>query len=157
MWTKRSVPCGIYDADMKTISSIRVATQLAIFMENRPGSLARACDVIAKAQINIEALATEGGAFGSHGGEMLVRMVVSDPTKAAEVLGGVGAVAVKADVLWIEGGNQPGMLAEIADRLAKADVNIESVYVSASSDAAKCLVIMRPSDVDKAQRALADL
>jgi hypothetical protein len=86
-----------------------------------------------------------------------VRMVVSDPTKAAEVLGGVGAVAVQADVLWIEGGNQPGMLAEIADRLAKADVNIESAYVSASSDATKCLIIMRPSDVDKAQRALVDV
>lgn len=149
--------CGIYDGEMKTISSIKVVTQLAIFMENRPGSLGRACDAIAKAQINIEALATEGGGFGSRGGEILVRMVVSDPTKAAEVLGGVGAVAVQADVLWIEGGNQPGMLAKIADRLAKADVNIESVYVSASSDAAKCLVIMRPSDVDKAQRALVDL
>jgi hypothetical protein len=157
MWTKRNVRCRIYDGEMKTISSIKVVTQLAIFMENRPGSLARACDAIAKAQINIEALATEGGGFGSRGGEILVRMVVSDPTKAAEVLGGVGAVAVQADVLWIEGGNQPGMLAKIADRLAKADVNIESAYVSASSDVAKCLIIMRPSDVDKAQRALIDL
>ena len=157
MWTKRSVRCGIYNGDMKAISSIKVTTQLAIFMENRPGSLARACDAIAKAQINIEALATEGGGFGSRGGEILVRMVVNDPTKAAEVLSEVGAVAVKADVLWIEGGNQTGMLAKIADQLAKADINIESVYVSASSDAAKCLIIMRPSDVDKAQRALADL
>jgi hypothetical protein len=142
---------------IKTISSIKVATQLAIFMANRPGSLARACDAIAKAHLDIVALATEGDGFGSRGGDMLVRMVVSDPTKAVEVLGEVGAVAVKADVLMIEGGNKPGMLAKITDRLAKADINIESAYVSASSDAQKCLVIMRPSDVEKAQRALEGL
>lgn len=139
------------------ISSLKVATQLAIFMPDRPGSLAGACDALAKAGIDIEALATEGGSFGSRGGEILVRMVVSDPAKAAAVLAEVGAVAVTTDVLLIEGGNQRGMLARIADRLAKADINIESAYVSASSDASKCLVIMRPSDVSKAERVLRDL
>src|SRR5258708_2863318 len=113
------------------ISSLKVATQLAIFMADRPGSLAAACDALAKAGIDIEALATEGGTFGSRGDEIMVRMVVSDPTKAATVLAEVGADAVKADVLLIEGGNQRGLLARIADRLAGAEINIESVYVSA--------------------------
>ena len=137
--------------------SIKLATQLAIFMTNRPGSLAAACRALADADVNIDALATEGDVFGSQGGEILVRMVVNDASKAVAVLAEEGAVAVKTDVLMIEGGNKPGMLAAIADRLATADVNIESVYLSASSDATRCVVILRPSDVDKAQRLLRDL
>jgi hypothetical protein len=137
--------------------SIELATQLAIFMTNRPGSLAGACRALAAAGIHIDALATEGDVFGSQGSEILVRMVVSDPTKAVAVLAEEGAVAVKTDVLLIQGGGESGILGTIADRLAAADVNIESVYLSSSSDAGKCLVILRPSDVEKARRALRDL
>jgi hypothetical protein len=135
--------------------SIKIATQLAIFMTNRPGSLAAACRALADAGVRIEALATEGDVFGSQGGEILVRMVVSEPAKAASVLAEEGAVAVKTDVLLIEGAGKPGILGSIADRLAIADVNIESVYLSASDD--NCVVILRPGDVDKAQRVLRDV
>jgi hypothetical protein len=140
--------------DKPTIS-IKIATQLAIFMTNRPGSLAAACRALANAGVSIDALATEGDVFGSQGGEILVRMVVSEPGKAASVLAEEGAVAVKTDVLLIEGAGTPGMLGTIADRLATADVNIESVYLSANED--DCTVILRPSDVDKAQRVLRDV
>ena len=137
--------------------AIKSAKQLAIFIENRPGSLARICDEIAKAEINIEALATEGGAFSRGSEEMLVRMVLSDSSKVLALLSDMGVVAVETDVLMIEGGNQPGLLAKIADRLAKADVNIESVYVSASSDAAQCVIILRPSNLEQAMRVLRDV
>ncbi|MBV9008337.1 MAG: ACT domain-containing protein [Verrucomicrobia bacterium] len=137
--------------------SITTVTQLAIFMENRPGSLAHACAAIAEAGINIEALATEGNVFGGQSSEMLVRMVVSDPAKAAAVLAEEGAVAVKTDVLLIEGNNRPGLLAAIASKLATAEVNIESIYLSGGADGEKYVVILRPSDVEKAQRLLRDL
>jgi hypothetical protein len=135
--------------------SIKIATQLAIFMTNRPGSLAAACSALADAGIVIDALATEGDVFGSQGGEILVRMVVSEPAKAASVLAEEGAVAVKTDVLLIEGDGRAGMLGLIAERLATAEVNIESVYLSSSAD--NCTVILRPSDVEKAQRVLRDV
>jgi hypothetical protein len=88
---------------------------------------------------------------------MLVRMVVTDSAKASEALARVGAVVIEADVLMIEGGNQPGMLAKIAGRLAQAHINIESIYVSAISDAERCVVILRPSDVEMSMRVLSDL
>src|SRR4030088_2248039 len=93
--------------------SIKPATQLAIFLSNRPGTLAAACAELANAKVAIEALATEGGDFGPQGGETLVRMVVNDPTKAVQVLGNVGATAIQTDVLLIEGAQEPGILAEI--------------------------------------------
>ena len=105
----------------KTVS-IKTGTQLAIFLDNRPGTLAAACDALATAKINIDALATEGGGFGPEGYDMLVRMVADDPTKAAMALGEVGAVAVPTDVLLIESANEPGILAKIAGRLAKAEI-----------------------------------
>src|ERR1700730_13911763 len=95
--------------------SMESATQLSIFLSNRPGALARVCEALAKAEINIHALATSDTA--AHSG---VRMVVSDPTKALMLLGESGVLALENDVLMIESDNAPGMLAEIAEGLAKA-------------------------------------
>jgi hypothetical protein len=73
------------------------------------------------------------------------------------LLGEGGLMAVENDVLLVEGANQPGMLAEIADRLARASVNIEYAYLATSPGTEKGLMVLRPSDVEKAQRALRDL
>ena len=128
------------------------ATQLAVFLANRPGALARVCEALAQAEVNIHALATSDTVDHS-----VVRMVVSDPTKALMLLGEPGVLALESDVLTIETENKPGVLATIAERLAKAEVNIEYAYLAAPPGAAKGLIILRPSDVEKAQSALRDL
>ena len=132
--------------------SMESATQLAVFLANRPGALARVCEALAQAEINIHALATSDTVDHS-----VVRMVVSDPTKALMLLGEAGVLALESDVLTIETENTPGVLATIAERLAKAEVNIEYAYFAAGPEAAKGLIILRPSDVEKAQSALRDL
>ena len=132
--------------------SIETATQLAVFLSNRPGALARVCEALAKTEINIHALATSDTVDHS-----VVRMVVSDPTKALMLLGESGVLALENDVLMIESDNAPGMLAEIAKRLSKAEVNIEYAYMAATAKSDRGLMILRPSDVDKAHRALRDL
>ena len=132
--------------------SIESATQLAVFLANRPGALARVCEALAKAEINIHALATSDTVDHS-----VVRMVVSDPTKALMLLGEAGVLALESDVLMIETDNKPGVLAKIAERLAESEVNIEYLYLAGSPKAAKGLIILRPSDVEKAQSVLRDL
>ena len=131
---------------------IESTTQLAVFLSNRPGALARVCDALAKADINIHALATSDTIDHS-----VVRMVVSDPTKALMLLGESGVLALENDVLMIESANSPGTLARIAERLSKANVNIEYAYMAASPKSDKAIMIIRPNDVEKAQRALHDL
>jgi hypothetical protein len=128
------------------------ATQLAVFLSNRPGALARVCDALTKAEINIHALATSDTIDHS-----VVRMVVSEPTKALMLFGESGVLALENDVIMIEGDNAPGILARIAERLGKAEVNIEYAYLAASPKADRGLIILRPSDVDKAMRALQGL
>jgi hypothetical protein len=132
--------------------SMESATQLAVFLSNRPGALARVCDALAKAEINIHALTISDSVDHS-----VVRMVLSDPTKALMLLGESGVLALENDVVMIESDNEPGTLAKIAERLAAANVNIEYAYLATSPKSDKGLMILRPSDVDKAQRALRDL
>ena len=131
--------------------SVESATQLAVFLANRPGALTRVCEALAQAEINIHALAISDTVDHS-----VVRMVVSDPTKALMLLGEAGVLALESDVLTIETENKPGVLATIAERLAKAEVNIEYAYLAAGPKAAEGLIILRPSDVEKAQSALRD-
>jgi hypothetical protein len=132
--------------------SIETATQLAVFLANRPGALARVCEAMAKAEINIHALATSDTVDHT-----VVRMVVSDPTKALMPLGEAGTLALETEVLMIETTSRPGVLAKIAERLAEAEVNIEYAYLAGGRAAEKGLMVLRPSDVEKAEHALQDL
>ncbi len=129
--------------------SLEPATQLAIFLDNKPGALARVCHALAEAEINIHALAISDTVDHS-----VVRMVVSDPTKTLMLLGETGALALESDVLMIESDNEPGTLAKIAESLSKASVNIEYAYLATSPKSNKGLMILRASDVKKAQAAL---
>ena len=132
--------------------SIETATQLAVFLANRPGALARVCEAMARAEINIYALATSDTVDHT-----VIRMVVSDPIKALMLLGEAGTLALETEVLMIETESQRGVLSKIADRLAEADVNIEYVYLAGSRAVGKGLIVLRPSDVEKARHALQDL
>ena len=139
---------------MNTHSKLPVdtATQLAVFLANRPGALARVCEALGNAGVNIHALATSDTVDHT-----VVRMVVSDPTKALMLLGEAGVLALETEVLTIQTASQPGVLGKIAERLAEAEVNIEYVYLAGSLGAEKGLIILRPSNVEKAQRVLENL
>jgi hypothetical protein len=137
---------------MKVILSLETATQLAVFLENRPGALARVCEAVAKAGINIQALAVSDTVDHS-----VVRMIVSDPTKALMLLGERGTLAFENDVLCIEATNERGVLGKIADALSRAEVNIEYAYFASTTTSPKGMIILRPSDVEKARRALSEL
>ena len=137
---------------MKIILSLETATQLAVFLENRPGALARVCEALAKAGINIHALTVSDTVDHS-----VIRMIVSDPTKALMLMGERGVLAFENDVLCIEATNERGVLGKIADALSRAEVNIEYAYFASNITSPKGMIIVRPSDVEKAQRALSDL
>jgi hypothetical protein len=128
---------------------MQITKQLALFLENRPGMLARVCDALSKAQINIYAISTSDTVDHA-----VVRMVLSDPDKAMYVFEEHGTLVVEDEVLMITGDNKPGSLAKIAHKLAAAKINIEYTYCATPPDAKKGLVILRVSDAKKALKAL---
>jgi hypothetical protein len=129
--------------------TMHIAKQLAVFLENRPGMLARVCDALAEAKINIFAISTSDTVDHS-----VIRMVVNDPRKAMAVFEEYGTFVVEDDVLLIEGDNKAGSLARLAHRLAEARVNIEYCYCATIPDAKKGLMVMRCSNAQKALKAL---
>ena len=128
---------------------MQITKQLAIFLDNRPGTLARVCEALSEAKVNIYAITTSDTIDHS-----VVRMVVSDPARALDIFEQHNTLVVEDDVLMIDGDNKPGSLARIANKLAAAKVNIEYCYCATSPDSKKGLLILRPSDAKKALKAL---
>jgi hypothetical protein len=128
---------------------MQITKQLAVFLDNRPGTLASVAQALADAQINIYAIATSDTVDHS-----VIRLVVSDYRKALHVFEEHGTLVVEDDVVMVEGSNQPGALAQVAHRLADAKINIEYCYCATSPDAKKGLLILRVSDPAKALKVL---
>lgn len=128
---------------------MHIAKQLAIFLDNRPGTLARLADAMAEAEVNIFAISTSDTVDHS-----VVRLVVSDYRKAMHVFEERGALVVEDDVVVIEGSNKPGSLARIAHALAQAKVNIEYCYSATGPKEKLGLMVLRVSDAKKALKAL---
>jgi hypothetical protein len=128
---------------------MQITKQLALFLENRPGTLARVCDALATEKINIYAVSTSDTVD-----HIVVRMVVSDPARALFVFEAHGTLVVEDEVLMIEGDNKPGTLSKIAHKLADAKVNIEYAYCATPPDAKRGLMIVRVSNAKKAMQVL---
>lgn len=128
---------------------MQITKQLAIFLDNRPGTLARLAEALADAKINIYAISTSDTVDHS-----VIRLVVSDYRKAISIFEEHGTLVVEDDVLLVEGSNKPGELARIAYKLAEAKVNIEYCYSATPADAKKGLLIMRVSNPAKALKVL---
>ena len=128
---------------------MQVATQLALFLANKPGTLAEVCSVMAKAKINIYAISTSDTIDHS-----VVRLVVDNPQKALRAFEDHNTLVVENDVIMIEGANKPGSLGEIARKLANAKINIEYAYCATNPHSDTGLLILRPANVAKALKVL---
>jgi len=128
---------------------MQITKQLAIFLDNRPGMLAKVADALAEAKINIYAISTSDTVDHT-----VIRMVVSDFRRALHLFEEHGSLVVEDDVLMIDGSNKPGALSAISHKLAKAGINIEYCYSATPPDAKKGLLIIRISDAKKALKVL---
>ncbi|MBI2964494.1 MAG: ACT domain-containing protein [Deltaproteobacteria bacterium] len=127
---------------------MRTATELSLFLENKPGTLAALLADLKKHHVNLEAISVV-----DHTDHALVRLVVADRKRALDVLEGAGLLVIDAEVLRIEASNRPGALGEVCARLAKAKINIQYLYGSVGISTRACL-FLRVSDPKRAQRLL---
>ena len=137
------------DSTCNHTSVMQITKQLAIFLDNRPGMLARLADALAEAKINIYAITTSDTVDHS-----VIRLVVSDYQKALHVFEEHGTLVVEDDVIMLEAGNKAGELARIAHKLADAKVNIEYCYSATPPDVKKGLLVLRVSNPAKALKIL---
>lgn len=105
-------------------------TEFIVHVENRPGRLASITELLAAAEVNIEALAAYG-----YDGDGVLRLIVDDAEGARRVFSEAGFTFEEHQVLTAFMPHAPGALASVTRRLADADVNIDAMYVlSTSSD-----------------------
>lgn len=132
-----------------SLPPVRIVEQLAIFIANKPGTLAEVCDALAQDRINIYGLNVSDTVDHA-----VVRLVVSDTRKAMALFEARGTLVVESDVLMVENDNKPGSLSRIARVLSKHKVNIEYAYLASMPSAKKGLLILRVNDPKKGLRCL---
>jgi hypothetical protein len=128
---------------------ITIQPQLAVFLDNRPGTLSRACRALATAKINISALSILDTVDHA-----IVRMVVDRPKEAEQVLSGLHTMVQRRDVIVMDVPNEIGALAGIAERLAQAGINLEYAYCTASAGHSGGAIVLRTNDLEAAINAL---
>jgi hypothetical protein len=131
---------------------VKVEKQLSIFLENRPGLLAKVCGTLADAGINILALSIHDTVDHA-----IVRLLADRPVKALLILEQLGLYILETDVVVLELDNRPGALGEIARKLARADINIEYAYCSATHSQGSGCLILKSDDQDRAIELLREL
>jgi hypothetical protein len=124
---------------------METVTQLAVFLANKPGTLAAVCDALASEKINIFALTVSDTIDHA-----VVRMIVSDPKRALSIFEQHGTLVVENEVLLLEQDNKPGTLSEVAKKLAEKNVNIEYAYLATAKSSRKGLLVLRPNNLTKA-------
>lgn len=123
--------------------------QLSLFVENRPGRMAKVSKTLSDAGVNIRAMTiAEAGDFG------VIRMVVDDPEKGYKVLHDNGFTVSTTDVLAVEMKDTPGGLYEIVNTLGENNINVDYVYAFVTAKAQKAMLILRVDNIVKARQGL---
>ena len=102
---------------------------LVIEVDNEPGALARVAAAVSDAGVNLAAATCLG-----NGGRAQMHILVHHPeaTKHALALSNL-AVTHERDVVVVDVEDEPGVLADLARRVAKAGVDLDLVYVATNN------------------------
>lgn len=120
-----------------------IIKQLSVFLENKTGRLNEVTTLLGDAQINVSAFnIADTSEFG------ILRMIVSDPTKALAALKAASFSVSLTDVICLCTPNQPGALAKALNILANEGVFIEYLYAY-SNEGKSANIMLKPTDIQK--------
>ena len=124
-------------------------TQITVSAESKVGALAQITRALARAGVNIVAINA-----GEAAGRGKVRMIVSDPGRALAALKAAKIRAGQEPALVLTLPDQPGALADVAEKLARARINIKTAYATTSGTGGPTTVVLVVANPDKADAAL---
>lgn len=160
-------------------------TQISVILTNAPGELAKLCDVLRAANVNILAMSIQNakdsvkelynmrektgrrialaesyrGILKDSSDYSLIRLLVDKPVEAEKVLLDANHLIDTESILVFKLVNQPGMLGRVVRRFGEAKVNIDYVYGSAMEDAKESIFVLHIPDLDlpKIEGSMKDL
>lgn len=95
-----------------------------VYVQNKPGELAKVCELLGSNGVNIKAISSER----THAMPM-IKIVTDDEVTTRNALARSGIQFELREVISVRMPDRPGELGKIARRLAKAMVNVESIYI----------------------------
>lgn len=122
--------------------------EFRVFVADRPGELARVTEALASAAVNIRAIASETKRDTS-----FLRVVTNDVATTQKALQMAGLKFETSEIMTVDLLDRPGELAKVARRLARAGINIHSLYLLGSREG-RTEIAMVVDDVGKAALAL---
>jgi hypothetical protein len=154
-----------------------IRTEISLFLKNVPGELGTLTDLLAGANINIDAITIQDASayvqnlFEARGKSLkrlasyasyssmkrdsaefaLIRLIVDQPDAAMGLLKEKDYLFDSNEVVTIDITNKPGEFAKITRKFGDEQININYVYGSVSDSDGKCLFVFCPEDVASAQ------
>ena len=125
--------------------------ELSLRLPNRTGQLAEVLRRLAHARINIAAVSVD-----STRSQGRVRLVVSDPDHALEILRDADFPVETRELITIALEDRPGSLLQALDVLAKGRINILSITLLVTRERSRVLVALTVNELPKARRLLTD-
>jgi hypothetical protein len=127
-----------------------IKQQFTLYLENKPGELARITKKLASAKVNLEGISVANSADVA-----LIQMVVNKAPATRRILKEAGIPFTVQQVALIPLTNEPGSLAKVAEKLGKAKININYVYATACEckTACSCYAIISAPDLKKVEDA----
>jgi hypothetical protein len=119
-----------------------------VYVQNKPGELAKICEMLGNHGVNIKAIASERGNV-----RPMIRIVTDDETTAKSALVRSGISYDLRDVIAVKMTDRPGELGKIARKLAKAMVNVDSIYII-GKDGGTTDIAFTVDNIQKAENAL---
>ena len=123
--------------------------QLSIYAENRKATLKNITGILEAEQINILGSVTNDSAeYG------IVRMVVSDPVKAAKALEKEGYLYKLTEVTGVEVADEIGNLHHLLQALSESNINVDYVYLSFNRNTGMPILIFHTDDITEVEGCL---
>lgn len=109
--------------------------QVSVFLENKDGRLEKVTEIIKNHKINILSITlSEKTEYG------VLRMIVSDPEKARDVLKEENYSAKLVDVIGVKVSHKVGMLHEMLKVLSSKGVGISYMYLLDSGESPSMII-----------------
>lgn len=126
-----------------------MASQVTVFVENKPGRLSRVTKALADNNINVRAITISD--MGEYG---LINIVANDPDLAEQVLRDEGLTVSRKYVIGVLMEDKPGALAAIAEFLHNKEINVSNAYGFILKEGAKAVLILEVADFDRTEKVL---
>jgi hypothetical protein len=122
--------------------------QFEVFVKNRPGDVAWVAEILAKRAVNIMGISTDLGRE-----DPMVRVITNDEQSAQTAFRSAGLKYNEKEVMVVSLTDRPGELAKVTKTLARAGINIESLFILGSKSPGE-MVAVGVDDMTKAEELL---